>query len=58
LQSFPRVGRQSGGVGESGAIVPVHADTESVREVFRNLVSMEQAELRRLALNALTAEDF
>ena len=33
-------------------------DTESVREVFRNLVSMEQTELRRLALNALTAEDF
>ena len=33
-------------------------DVESVREVFRNLVSMEQTELRRLALNALTAQDF
>lgn len=33
-------------------------DVDSVREVFRNLVSMEQAELRRLAVNALTARDF
>lgn len=34
------------------------AEPEDVREVFRNLVSMEQAELRRLARNALTAGDF
>jgi rubrerythrin len=33
------------------------ADTESVREVFRNFIDMEEAELRRLALNALQAED-
>ena len=29
---------------------------ESVREVFRNLVSMEPTELRRLALNGLAAQ--
>ena len=34
------------------------ADTESVREVFRNLVAQEQSELRRLARQALTASDF
>ena len=34
------------------------AETESVREVFRNLVAQEQAELRRLARQALTATDF
>jgi hypothetical protein len=34
------------------------SDSESVREVFRNLLSMEQAELRKLARNALGAMDF
>ena len=33
------------------------AETESVREVFRNLVEMEEAELRKLALNALQVAD-
>jgi rubrerythrin len=32
------------------------AESEPVREVFRNLVAQEQAELRRLARQALTAE--
>ena len=34
------------------------ADSESVREVFRNLVAQEQSELRRLARDALAASDF
>ncbi len=34
------------------------ANSESVREVFRNMISMEQAELRQLARNALSAMDF
>ena len=33
------------------------AETESVRDVFRNLVTLEQGELRKLALNALLAGD-
>lgn len=33
------------------------AETETVREIFRNLVEMEEAELRRLALNALHVTD-
>ena len=33
------------------------AETESVREIFRNLVEMEEAELRKLALNALQVAD-
>ena len=33
------------------------ADTEPVREVFRNLVAREQNELRKLAMNALRAGD-
>ena len=33
------------------------AETESVRDVFRNLVTLEQGELRKLALNALRAGD-
>jgi rubrerythrin len=37
--------------------VSENADPESVREVFRNLIEMEEAELRKLALNALGATD-
>ena len=33
------------------------AETETVRGIFRNLVEMEEAELRRLALGALQATD-
>lgn len=33
------------------------AETETVREIFRNLVDMEEAELRRLALGALQVTD-
>ena len=33
------------------------AETETVREVFRNFVDMEEAELRKLALNALQAAE-
>ena len=38
--------------------VATKAETESVREVFGNLISMEQSELRTLARNALLATDF
>ena len=38
--------------------VAEHADTEKVRDVFKNLIEMEEAELRRLALNALQATDY
>jgi hypothetical protein len=34
-----------------------YAETERVRDVFRNLVEMEEAELRNLALNALQMTD-
>ncbi len=34
------------------------AESDKVREVFCNLVFMEQSELRRLARNALSAADF
>jgi hypothetical protein len=34
-----------------------NAESDSVREVFRNLMAMEQAELRKLARNALAAGD-
>jgi rubrerythrin len=37
--------------------VAENAEPESVRDVFRNLVEMEEAELRKLALNALGATD-
>lgn len=37
--------------------VAQHAETETVREVFGNLVEMEEAELRKLALNALQVTD-
>ena len=33
------------------------AETETVREIFRNLVEMEEAELRKLALGALQMTD-
>lgn len=33
------------------------AETESVRDVFKNFIEMEEAELRKLALNALQAAD-
>ena len=33
------------------------AETETVRDVFKNLIDMEEAELRKLALNALQAAD-
>jgi hypothetical protein len=33
------------------------ADTETVREVFRNLIDAEEAELRKLALDALAVAD-
>lgn len=35
-----------------------HAEAESVREVFRNLIEMEATEIRKLAMNALQATDF
>lgn len=38
--------------------VAEHADTEKVRDVFKNLIEMEEAELRRLALDALQATDY
>ena len=34
-----------------------YAETERVRDVFRNLVDMEEAELRNLALSALQVTD-
>lgn len=34
------------------------ADSETVREVFRNLIDGEEAELRKLAMDALLAGDF
>lgn len=37
--------------------VAEHAETERVRDVFRNLVEMEESELRKLAMNALQAMD-
>lgn len=37
--------------------VAENADSETVREVFRNLIDAEEAELRKLALNALGAKD-
>ncbi len=33
------------------------ADTEKVRNIFRNLIDMEEAELRKLAMNALQVQD-
>ena len=33
------------------------AETESVRDVFKNFIEMEEAELRKLALNALQVAD-
>jgi rubrerythrin len=33
------------------------AETETVRDVFKNFIDMEEAELRKLALNALQAAD-
>ena len=33
------------------------AETETVRDVFKNFIEMEEAELRKLALNALQAAD-
>lgn len=33
------------------------AESDSVRDVFKNLIAMEQAELRKLARNALGAAD-
>ncbi len=38
--------------------VAEHAETERVRDVFRNLVEMEESELRKLAMNALQAVDY
>jgi len=38
--------------------VAEHAETERVRDVFRNLVEMEESELRKLAMNALQAMDY
>jgi rubrerythrin len=37
--------------------VAANADSETVREVFRNLIDMEEGELRKLAMNALGAQD-
>ena len=37
--------------------VAAKAETETVREVFRNLIDMEEAELRKLAFGALQAMD-
>ena len=33
------------------------AETETVRDVFRNLIDMEEAELRKLAMSALQTMD-
>ncbi len=38
--------------------VAEQAETERVRDVFRNLVEMEESELRKLATNALQAVDY
>lgn len=38
--------------------VAEQAETERVRDVFRNLVEMEESELRKLATNALQAMDY
>ena len=38
--------------------VAEHAETERVRDVFKNLVEMEESELRKLATNALQAMDY
>lgn len=38
--------------------VAEHAETESVRDVFKNLVDMEEMELRKLALGALQSMDY
>lgn len=38
--------------------VAEHAETERVRDVFKNLVDMEEMELRKLALNALQTMDY
>lgn len=38
--------------------VAEQAETERVRDVFRNLVEMEESELRKLAMNALQAMDY
>ncbi len=37
--------------------VAANADSERVRELFRNLIDMEEGELRKLAMNALGAQD-
>lgn len=37
--------------------VSEHAEPEKVRDLFRNLIDMEEAELRKLALNALQVSD-
>jgi len=37
--------------------VATNADSETVREVFRNLIDAEEGELRKLATNALAAVD-
>ena len=37
--------------------VAAKADSETVREVFRNLIELEEGELRKLAMNALWAMD-
>jgi len=38
--------------------VAEQAETERVRDVFRNLAEMEESELRKLATNALQAVDY
>jgi hypothetical protein len=38
--------------------VAENADSETVREVFRNLIDAEEGELRKLALDAMLAGDF
>ena len=37
--------------------VAARADSETVREVFRSLIEVEEGELRKLAMNALWAMD-
>jgi rubrerythrin len=37
--------------------VAANADCETVRDLFRNLIDMEEGELRKLAMNALGAKD-
>lgn len=37
--------------------VAANADSEAVRELFRNLIDAEEADLRKLALDALAAVD-